>query len=129
MSKKHANLTVSANLRGGPLAPGLTGTVLFKSVPGGTQVVAEVRGLPAYQPAQGDRPPIGPHGFHIHQNGDCCVGDPYDPFQAAGGHWNPDNQPHGNHAATFLYSSPTTVTQLWPFLLIVSTHRTSSGNP
>ncbi len=101
MSKKHANLTVSANLRGGPLAPGLTGTVLFKSVPGGTQVVAEVRGLPAYQPAQDDRPPIGPHGFHIHQNGDCCVGDPYDPFQAAGGHWNPDNQPHGNHAGDF----------------------------
>ena len=24
-----------------------------------------------------------------------------DPFTSAGGHWNPDNQPHGNHAGDF----------------------------
>jgi len=45
--------------------------------------------------------PIGPHGFHIHEFGDCQIGDPADPFQAVGGHWNPTNQPHGNHAGDF----------------------------
>lgn len=101
MNKKPAPMTVRAQLQGGPLAPGLSGTVLFKDVPGGTEVVAEVRGLPPYQPAQGKHPPIGPHGFHIHEYGNCTVGDPTDPFLAAGGHWNPDQQPHGNHAGDF----------------------------
>ncbi len=79
----------------GPLAPDISGTVTFHNVPGGTVVSVEVEGLPPYQP--GD-PPIGPFGFHIHEHGICEVGDPANPFAAAGGHWNPDNQPHGNHA-------------------------------
>jgi len=29
------------------------------------------------------------------------VGDPADPFLAAGGHWNPRGQPHGDHAGDF----------------------------
>jgi Cu-Zn family superoxide dismutase len=29
------------------------------------------------------------------------VGDPENPFLAAGEHWNPDDQPHGNHAGDF----------------------------
>ncbi len=90
-----------AEVKGGPLAPQLTGTVRFKDVPGGTEVLAEIRGLPQYQPACGDNPPIGPHGFHIHENGNCEIGDPTNPFQAAGGHWNPTWQPHGNHAGDF----------------------------
>lgn len=101
MSMKNPPLTARALLQGGPLAPGLTGSVTFKDVPGGTLVVAEVRGLPPYQPAQGNRQPIGPHGFHIHECGNCSVGDPLNPFLAAGGHWNPDHQPHGNHAGDF----------------------------
>jgi Cu-Zn family superoxide dismutase len=87
-----------AELQGGPLAPELSGTVWFIPVHGGTEVVVEVAGLPPYQPAQADRPPIGPHGFHIHENGDCTVGDPENPFLAAGEHYNPTDQPHGNHA-------------------------------
>jgi len=93
-----AQAEVVAELIGGPLAPQITGQVRFLPVAGGTEVVVEVTGLPAYEPATGDRPPIGPHGFHIHEVGDCTVGDPANPFQAAGGHYNPDNQPHGNHA-------------------------------
>ncbi|NLW16887.1 MAG: superoxide dismutase family protein [Firmicutes bacterium] len=65
---------------------------------GGTWVTVRVNGLPPYQPATNGQPPIGPHGFHIHENGNCTVGDPTDPFQAAGEHWNPTEQPHGNHA-------------------------------
>lgn len=89
---------VRALVRGGPLAPQLEGRVDFQPAPGGTVVTVRVRGLPDYRP--GD-PPVGPHGFHIHEHGTCEVGDPARPFQAAGGHWNPDGQPHGNHAGDF----------------------------
>ncbi len=90
-----------ARIEGGPLAPRLVGSICFVAVPGGTEVFVEVRGLPAYQPAQDGRPPIGPHGFHIHERGNCQVGDNGQPFLGAGGHWNPTNQPHGNHAGDF----------------------------
>lgn len=91
----------AARITGGPLAPNLTGIVYFLDIPGGTQVCVEVKGLPQYQPSVGVKPPVGPHGFHIHENGSCEVGDPGEPFKAAGSHWNPTNQPHGNHAGDF----------------------------
>lgn len=90
-----------AKITGGPLAPKLQGDVIFKDVPGGVVVFAEISGLPEYQPAKDDQPPIGPQGFHLHEFGDCTVGDPKNPFLAAGDHWNPSNQPHGNHAGDF----------------------------
>lgn len=72
-----------ANLIGGPLRPQISGHVSIYDVSGGSWVCTEVNGLPPYQPAtNGD--PIGPHGYHIHQFGNCRVGDPLDPFQAAG---------------------------------------------
>ncbi len=91
----------AAVLTGGPLAPDIHGIVRFKDVPGGVEVFVHVEGLPPYQPAREGKPPIGPHGFHIHEKGDCTIGDPADPFAAAGPHWNPDRQPHGNHAGDF----------------------------
>ena len=87
-----------AEIRGGPLAPEIQGTVLFQDLPGGTMISVYVTGLPAYQPATSEQAPIGPFGFHIHEFGNCIVGDPQNPFQAAGGHWNPTREPHGNHA-------------------------------
>ncbi len=90
-----------AYVRGGPLQPKINGVVRFFAVPGGTWVSVEISGLPEYQPASGDKGPIGPHGFHIHEYGCCEIGDRADPFQAAGGHWNPHGQPHGNHAGDF----------------------------
>ena len=93
--------TAIAHVRGGPLRPQIRGIVLFYHVPGGTWVCAEVTGLPPYQPARDGQEPVGPHGFHLHEFGDCTVGDPQNPFQAAGGHWNPTHQPHGNHAGDF----------------------------
>ena len=90
-----------AEIRGGPLAPAIRGYVMFQAVPDGTWVTVNLTGMPHYQPAREGRQPVGPFGFHIHQSGECRVGDPSDPFQAAGGHWNPDNQPHGNHAGDF----------------------------
>ncbi|WP_240377449.1 superoxide dismutase family protein [Bacillus piscicola] len=90
-----------AEIKGSRLAPNLRGYVVFTNVPNGTDVYVEVAGLPPYQPGTESEDPVGPHGFHIHENGDCSVGDPASPFQAAGGHWNPTNQPHGNHAGDF----------------------------
>lgn len=34
----------------------------------------------------------GPHGFHIHEKGDCSAPD----ATSAGGHFNPDSKPHGD---------------------------------
>lgn len=91
-------LTARAIIKGGPLAPNIRGVLTFQDVPGGTWICVEVNGLPSYQPGGEGKEPIGPHGFHIHEYGKCTVGDPQNPFQEAGGHWNPTNQPHGNHA-------------------------------
>lgn len=91
----------AAEITGGPLAPEIRGSVVFTDVPGGTEVFVEVSGLPPYRPAEGENPPVGPFGFHLHENGSCAVGDAADPFTAAGQHWNPTNQPHGNHAGDF----------------------------
>lgn len=90
-----------AQIHGGPLAPEITGAVWFFDEPGGTGVLMSVRGLPPYRPSLNGEDPVGPHGFHIHQIGNCTVGNPNEPFMAAGEHWNPDNQPHGNHAGDF----------------------------
>lgn len=99
--EQYDNLTAVAYVMGGPLRPQITGVVMFKDVIGGTWVSIQVTGLPDYQPASGNESPVGPHGFHLHEFGVCEVGDPTNPFQAAGGHWNPQNQPHGNHAGDF----------------------------
>jgi Cu-Zn family superoxide dismutase len=90
-----------AYIAGGPLAPNIQGIMIFADVPGGTEVFAEVFGLPAYTPASGETPPISPFGFHLHENGTCEVGNAAEPYTAAGEHWNPTNQPHGNHAGDF----------------------------
>lgn len=88
----------TASLIAGPAAPELSGTVGFRNVRGGVQITVDVRGLLAYDPGP---PPVGPHGFHIHEGSSCEFGELANPFQSAGGHWNPDGQPHGNHAGDF----------------------------
>ncbi|MTI49266.1 MAG: superoxide dismutase family protein [Firmicutes bacterium] len=90
-----------ADIQGGPLAPNLKGYVVFTPAPNGTNVCAHITGLPSYKPAENGQAPIGPHGFHIHDKGNCSIGDSEEPFQDAGGHWNPNDQPHGNHAGDF----------------------------
>ena len=90
-----------ANIYGSNIAPNLGGTVWFKDVMNGVEVCVNVSGLPPYQPGQNSRQPVGPHGFHIHEFGDCSMQDTETPFQSTGGHWNPTNQPHGNHAGDF----------------------------
>jgi Cu-Zn family superoxide dismutase len=61
------------------------GTVTFVERMGKVVVTAEVSGLAPNQE----------HGFHVHEKGDCSSGD----GMSAGGHFNPDGQPHGPQAA------------------------------
>lgn len=85
-----------AKIEGGNLYSNLHGVVFFDDVEGGTEVSVEVWGLPLYKPAEDSQQPIGPFGFHIHEKGICEITNPDNPFESAGGHYNPTNQPHGS---------------------------------
>ena len=65
-----------------PTAEGssLSGKVTFEEGSDGVKITASVTGAPA-----------GKHGIHIHEKGDCA-----DHGKAAGGHFNPDQNPHGD---------------------------------
>ena len=93
--------TAFAKILGGNLAPNLYGNIFFDYVAGGTEVHVEVWGLPLYESAKDGKGPIGPFGFHIHEIGICEITDPENPFNSAGSHYNPTDQPHGNHAGDF----------------------------
>jgi len=58
------------------------GTVTFTQVGDKVRVVANLSGLKAGSP----------HGFHVHEKGDCSSGD----GMSAGGHYNPAGKPHGS---------------------------------
>ena len=58
-----------------------SGTVSFVQKGDKVVVTARVTGLAP-----------GAHGFHVHEKGDCSSGD----GMSAGGHFNPNNKPHGN---------------------------------
>ena len=92
-----AHYDAAAAIRGGEDYPEITGTVGFCKGNGGTWVDAVIDGLPPFQAATKTTPQIGPHGFHIHEGGDCGG----TAFSDAEGHWNPDGQPHGNHKGDF----------------------------
>ena len=57
------------------------GTVTFTQKGDKVSMTANVSGLSP-----------GPHGFHIHEKGDCSAGD----GMSAGGHFNPTGKPHGD---------------------------------
>lgn len=72
----------SAEARLAPTAGNTTtGTVIFTQMSYGVRVSANVSGLTP-----------GPHGFHIHEKGDCSAPDGL----SAGGHFNPGGKPHGH---------------------------------
>ncbi len=60
------------------------GTVTFTEVEGGIRVVAHFENVPE-----------GPHGFHIHEYGDCSAPD----ATSAGGHFNPEGVEHAGREA------------------------------
>lgn len=92
-SIRSLNSAAYANIRGSADYQSLQGTVTFYPNGAGVIVAAEFRGLPT-----GDGPCAeGVFGFHIHE-GTSCTGDAGDPFGDAGGHYNPGDCPHPEHA-------------------------------
>lgn len=61
---------------------GISGTVVFTQADGKVTMKATVKGLAE-----------GSHAIHIHENADCST------MAAAGGHWNPTGEPHGEWGA------------------------------
>jgi Cu-Zn family superoxide dismutase len=70
----------TAEIMGTAQASPIKGTVHLEDTPDGLHVSAQLIGVPP-----------GPHGFHIHEFGDCS-----EMGKAAGGHYNPLHSPHGN---------------------------------
>ena len=68
---------------------GLSGTVRFTALDDALEVRYQLEGFAA----------DGPHGFHVHQTGDCGADSTGTPAGAAGGHLNPLTSPHGAPSA------------------------------
>lgn len=80
----HTGPAATAWIQGNSAYPQLSGTVKFYPTSyGGVLVEAEIFGLSGN----------GFHGMHIHENGNCTQ-----PFDRTGGHYNPKNVPHPEHA-------------------------------
>jgi superoxide dismutase, Cu-Zn family len=78
------NPTAVANLEA-TKGNSVAGRVTFVQESDGVHVSANVSGLQ----------PNTEHGFHVHEKGDCSSGD----GMSAGGHFNPDGNPHGPQSA------------------------------
>lgn len=76
-SKKEVGV---ARVQGTAEGSTLSGTARFEDVKGGLKVTVALEGVPA-----------GAHAMHIHEFGDCS-----DLGKAAGGHYNPEDAPHGH---------------------------------
>ena len=95
-----------ANVAGSAAFPSIRGTVVFKEALGGTNVQADIAGLP--------QTTSNFFAFHLH-SGNCGGGPVTNPdgtinyFPQAGAHYNPTNQPHPEHAGDFpvLLAAPT----------------------
>jgi Cu-Zn family superoxide dismutase len=98
MKLEYDKAQATAEFHGSAMAPNLAGKVEFYNAPGGSVVRIDVCGLPPYKPAQNGEQPVGPFGFHIHAGSTCALGNGKNAFESAMGHYNPKNQPHGNHA-------------------------------
>ncbi len=104
-----------AQIHGSDLAPEIHGTVKFLGIDDGCWVMAEIFGLPDFSEKTENTAQVGPFGFHIHEKDTCGSIHSDMPFEAAGGHWNPDGEPHGNHAGDFplLFSNGGTAKMLF----------------
>ena len=82
-----------AQIKGGPLAPCIKGTIYLYQLEDGVYVKAYITGIP-----NTNNKTSSFHGFHIHEIGDCTVGNKNDPFTNAKSHYNPANAEHPMHA-------------------------------
>lgn len=85
-----------AFVKGSAEYPDITGMVSFYPLWGGTIVAVQISGL-----SKNESDPCYPsiHGFHIHEGSSCRQGsNPKDAFPQTGGHYNPKNCLHPEHA-------------------------------
>ena len=82
-----------AQIKGGPLAPCIKGTIYLYQLEDGVYVKAYITGIP-----NTNNQTSSFHGFHIHEIGDCTVGNKNDPFTNAKSHYNPTNAEHPMHS-------------------------------
>jgi Cu-Zn family superoxide dismutase len=76
------------------MASGPSATATLEATKGNTvggKVVFVQKGDKVFVTANVSGLAPGPHGFHIHEKGDCSSGD----GMSAGGHFNPLGKPHG----------------------------------
>jgi len=79
-------LQAVAYIKGGEQAPGICGQVSFYQRKKCVLIEANINCLPSNN--------SGFYGFHIHDGGSCTGAD----FADTGGHYNPENAAHPNHA-------------------------------
>lgn len=92
-------INAKAKIEGGTIYPKIKGLVYFQEEDEGTEVSVSIIGLPEFSRENGKV--IAPFAFHIHDGNSCYSGNDENPFPYAGVHYNPDNDPHGNHAGDF----------------------------
>lgn len=82
-----------AKMKGGPLAPCIRGTIYLYQLEEGVYIKAYITGIPSNNNQDSSF-----HGFHIHEIGDCSIGESNSPFMAAKSHYNPTKVEHPMHS-------------------------------
>ena len=82
-----------AQIKGGPLAPCIKGTIYLYQLDEGVYIKVYITGIPNVN-NQGS----SFHGLHIHEVGDCSIGNNSEPFTDAKSHYNPSKVEHPMHA-------------------------------
>ena len=82
-----------AQIKGGPLVPCISGTIYLYQLGEGVYIKVYITGIPNVNNQASSF-----HGLHIHEVGDCSIGNNNEPFTAAKSHYNPSNVAHPMHA-------------------------------
>lgn len=93
IERLHQSPCAVDRIAGSSKYPNIKGCVWFYETEMGVLVAAEVFGLPEKE----EKCRSSFFGFHIHE-GRCCSGNKENPFADAGGHFNPYNCHHPEHA-------------------------------
>lgn len=88
----HEMPVAHAVIRGSETFETIQGNVYFYEVYNGTVLVGEIFGIPD----EVEKESGGFLGFHIHE-GKSCMGSREEAFAFAGGHLNPEEEPHPRH--------------------------------
>ena len=82
-----------AKMSGSEKYPDIQGSIKIYNTYGGSILTVELAGI-INSDGKNEN---GFLGFHIHE-GESCTGNKTDPFADAGGHYNPTDKPHPQHA-------------------------------